>query len=747
MVLSLPNLDDLRWVDLVEEGRALIPFHAPEWTDHNIHDPGITTMELFAWIAEMDIYQLNRISEESKRKFLALIGIHPLGPRPASTVLSFTLQSGAAPLRLPASVEFEGNDLFNQPTRVRTLESLTVIASQIEAVQVKDQSGLRDLTPRWRRGEQINLFGDDPAPAAILYLGFNRRLPVGRPVSLYFQVGDFAAMLEEGELLRQDHERARALCHPLDSSTTCGAVRREPQQGMSREPLSHQSARIVWEYRTERGNWNALEESAGEVKDETRSFTLNGRVILKVPRIMAAQQLGSLKQNLYYLRCRLVAGAYDAAPVIHKLALNAVAAEQAVPISTKLIIAQGAEVKGAEPQAGERSGFLLQLNQQGEISRIHFIKRRRGVPTFRILRYQPATPGAKGSLSFEATFLEPGSGEPFQQRILPQSPIVASSLRLFTLEQQHWRSWSLKFDLDASTRQSADFLLDASDGVVTFGDGERGHVPPKDAFILAAYQITRAEQGNLDQGTIKSLTNNLHNRAVITNFNAVQAQLATITNTIPMSGGSPAETLAEASLRALELMQSQTRAVTLNDYEALALRTPGARVARAGARANIFPGFQCYQATGIVTVVILPSLPVARPFPSAGLLRTVAAYLIPRRVIGTRVEVVGPTYLEVRVHAQVKSLARTDKALLQSKVRDALNRFFHPLTGGPRGAGWPFGRDVYRSEVLQTIDEVPGVDNVLSLELSAGDGTPQCGNICLEPTGLVAAGLHQIEIV
>jgi predicted phage baseplate assembly protein len=148
-----------------------------------------------------------------------------------------------------------------------------------------------------------------------------------------------------------------------------------------------------------------------------------------------------------------------------------------------------------------------------------------------------------------------------------------------------------------------------------------------------------------------------------------------------------------------------------------------------------------------VTVIILPSLPVAKPFPSAGLLRTVAAYLVPRRVIGTRVEVVGPTYLEVRVRAQVKSLPRTDKTLLQSKVRDALNRFFHPLTGGPQATGWPFGRDVYRSEVLQTIDEVPGVDNVLSLELIAGDGTPQCGNICLEPTGLVAAGLHQIEIV
>jgi hypothetical protein len=42
MPIPLPNLDDRRWADLVEEGRALIPLYASEdWTDHNVHDPGI----------------------------------------------------------------------------------------------------------------------------------------------------------------------------------------------------------------------------------------------------------------------------------------------------------------------------------------------------------------------------------------------------------------------------------------------------------------------------------------------------------------------------------------------------------------------------------------------------------------------------------------------------------------------------------------------------------------------------------
>jgi hypothetical protein len=62
MPLEIPNLDNRRWADLVEEARALIPRVAPRWTDHNVHDPGMTFIELFAWLAEMQLYQLNRVA-------------------------------------------------------------------------------------------------------------------------------------------------------------------------------------------------------------------------------------------------------------------------------------------------------------------------------------------------------------------------------------------------------------------------------------------------------------------------------------------------------------------------------------------------------------------------------------------------------------------------------------------------------------------------------------------------------------
>lgn len=73
MPISIPNLDDMTWEELVSEGRSLIPAWAPEWTDHNPSDPGITLIELFAFFSEILIYRVNRISDDHLIEFLKLM--------------------------------------------------------------------------------------------------------------------------------------------------------------------------------------------------------------------------------------------------------------------------------------------------------------------------------------------------------------------------------------------------------------------------------------------------------------------------------------------------------------------------------------------------------------------------------------------------------------------------------------------------------------------------------------------------
>jgi hypothetical protein len=75
MPLPMPNLDDKSFDDLVREAVSRIPIYAPRWTDHNATDPGITLIELFAWLTEMQIYRLNRVTERDLTVFLRTLGI------------------------------------------------------------------------------------------------------------------------------------------------------------------------------------------------------------------------------------------------------------------------------------------------------------------------------------------------------------------------------------------------------------------------------------------------------------------------------------------------------------------------------------------------------------------------------------------------------------------------------------------------------------------------------------------------
>ena len=93
MGLTTPRLDDRSFDDLVEEARARIPLYAPEWTDHNLSDPGITLIELFAWMTDIVLYRLNRVPDKHFVKFMELIGMRLDEAEAARTSLTFWLSA------------------------------------------------------------------------------------------------------------------------------------------------------------------------------------------------------------------------------------------------------------------------------------------------------------------------------------------------------------------------------------------------------------------------------------------------------------------------------------------------------------------------------------------------------------------------------------------------------------------------------------------------------------------------------
>src|SRR5678816_102854 len=100
-----PKLDDRSFHDIVEEAISMIPRYAPEWTNHNASDPGITLIELAAWMTDLLIYRLNQVPDKNYVAFLNLLGIKLRSPRAAKGLLRFTLVEGAQKQRVPRDTQ------------------------------------------------------------------------------------------------------------------------------------------------------------------------------------------------------------------------------------------------------------------------------------------------------------------------------------------------------------------------------------------------------------------------------------------------------------------------------------------------------------------------------------------------------------------------------------------------------------------------------------------------------------------
>lgn len=107
-MLNLPRLDDLDYQKLWDRARAMAPVLAPEWTDLNDHDPGVTTLQAFAWLCDSLNYYINATGEAHRLAYLKLLGIRPRRS-PARCRVEFRAPSGAA-LSLPAGTRLLAGD-------------------------------------------------------------------------------------------------------------------------------------------------------------------------------------------------------------------------------------------------------------------------------------------------------------------------------------------------------------------------------------------------------------------------------------------------------------------------------------------------------------------------------------------------------------------------------------------------------------------------------------------------------------
>src|SRR2546430_12981487 len=178
MSLPAPNLDDRRFQDIVDEAKRRITRYCPEWTDHNVSDPGVALIELFAWMTEMILYRVNQVPDRLYVKFLELVGVELFSASPARTDLLFTLAAPPVePVRVPSGTQVgtergEGEDQIV----FMTDEDLQLVQPELTACLTRSAARYEDHTEDLRLDGSVVSCFPSLRPGGALYLGFANSL-------------------------------------------------------------------------------------------------------------------------------------------------------------------------------------------------------------------------------------------------------------------------------------------------------------------------------------------------------------------------------------------------------------------------------------------------------------------------------------------------------------------------------------------------------------------------------------------
>lgn len=647
MALPAPHLDDRRFQDLVDDAKRIVMRRCPEWTDHNVSDPGVTLIETFAFMTDQLLFRLNRVPDRLYVKFLELVGLHLLPPTPASTLVTFWLSAPAAtPLTIPidtaaATVRSESTEsiVFS------TVTDLTVIPCSLSAVRTQRAGSeeIVDHTEPLRMGVPFAAFGEPPEPGDVLLLGLSDPVP-----SAAVQI-DFRGRVD--------------------------GVGVDP----SNPPLH-------WEA------WDGERWVNCEVTDDqTGGLNREGSLVLHVPPAHAASVMDGERAG--WVR------AIATQPVEHQPKYS----------SSPIVDALAASTVGATVEA------------------IH-------------------------AEIVQNELLGVSDGVAGQRFSLARFPVLggAGSAVLEVSSEQGWQEWQQVEHFAASSSTDRHFLLDAAIGVVHFGPAVRepdgglrqcGAVPPRGESVrMRRYTVGGGSKGNVGRGAIQTLKSSI-------------PFVAGVENRKPARGGVDGETLEEAKSRAPILLRTRSRAVTAEDYEAIA-KEAAPDVARVRCLTAGEEGVEA----GSVRVLVVPSaardgerLRLDDLLPPEHMLASIAQRLDEVRLLGTRVVVEPPLYRGITVVATVSARAAADPARVRRDALDALYQFLDPLTGGRFGAGWEFGRDVQAGAVFGVLQQVRGVDAVDDVRLFGanpvtGERGAQTGRLELPPNSLVFSFGHQVKV-
>jgi Baseplate J-like protein len=670
--LRAPILDDRSFAQLRDELIARIPVYTPEWTDHNASDPGITLIELFAFLGENLLFRFNQIPDATRLAFLDLLGI-PLRPASAATALVAYGTAEPAGVLAPAGSALNAGDLpFTALDEVRVWPVTAQAAIRSSETGQLDADTLEYLARSSAAvGSPVDdvlryrtVFGaGDPRP------GGDRLDPAGSVdgrVYLALLAGDapidlaaFAGReLSVGVVPSQESP-------PIEQA--------EPAPGEGQAPAGPPMRWQVCTIDPEPGA--ARPESADPVwldlavaGDTTSGLLVPGVVRLTFPAD----------------RTRMARIGFE--PPADSDALGA--GEQPPLVE--------------DDQVAARLVTWLRVFRPdgGAIGALDWI----GVNASR----------TEQSRAARAEFLGTGTAEPGQVLRLVHPQVVGEvGLDVEELGAGRWVPWTQVDDFRAAGPDDRVFTVDREAGLIRFGTVHHGRAPQIGERIRArGYRYGAGAAGNVGAGAI----------------GRVEVAKVTVTNPLPATGGASAQTLADAADQIPTELARRDRAVTVTDFRELAEATPGAGVVRAETLRLFDPHRPGQESPGVVSVVVWPGTDRRHPDaprPTRDVIAAVCRHLDGRRLITTELYVIPPTYRRIAVSVGIAVRPGYGTEAVRAWVETVLRQYLSPVPPyGPQGRGWPLGRPVFGPELEAAALQVEGLEFLTGLRLAEDvDGT------------------------
>lgn len=289
-------------------------------------------------------------------------------------------------------------------------------------------------------------------------------------------------------------------------------------------------------------------------------------------------------------------------------------------------------------------------------------------------------------------------GHPNLRFELRHKPVQPDSLKLaLELEDEAPEPWQRVEDFLSSGQNDPHYVLDASGGTIQFGDGRRGRIPQAGGEIIATeYRYGGGHEGNVGIELINT---------PLTSLIGVESAA----NLRPAVGGRDEQSLEQLKEEAPRILRSRNRAVTDEDFSALAKRVGG--IIKATTLPLAHPNHPGVQVPGSVTVVVVPDHDEMPPEPSPELIQQVCRHLNQFRLLTTEVYVKGPEYKAIQVEARITAEPYVAFDAVSQAVKEALNEYLTPLN-------WNFGEELYPTNLYREMLKVEGVKAVRNLNLT-----------------------------